>query len=76
MLSNGNAVIAVKSDNTLNGSSTKQNTTNVTETDLVALSASMGYSQKLFDINILTFDITPTVSGPVVFSYVFGRCDW
>jgi hypothetical protein len=30
-------------------------------------------TQQLFDISILEFDIRPTISGPLVFRYVFGE---
>jgi hypothetical protein len=30
-------------------------------------------TQQLVDISILEFDITPTISGPLIFRYVFGE---
>jgi hypothetical protein len=55
-----------------NGTSIKQSTTAGSDADLAALSTEMGYNQALFDINILSFDISPAVSGKITFSYVFG----
>jgi hypothetical protein len=43
-----------------------------TDPDLAALSAATGYSQTLHDEALLSFDLTPTVSGPLAFQYVFG----
>jgi hypothetical protein len=43
-----------------------------TDEDLVALSEAAGYHQELKDAVLLSFDITPTVSGPLAFQYVFG----
>lgn len=43
-----------------------------TDPDLVGLSAAAGYDQELKDAVLLSFDITPTVSGPLAFQYVFG----
>jgi hypothetical protein len=52
--------------------SAKQLDSSHTDADLAALSLAMGYNQDLFDINVLSFDITPAVSGPITFSYVFA----
>jgi hypothetical protein len=32
-------------------------------------------TQDLYDMSMLEFDITPNVSGPLVFDYVFGECN-
>jgi hypothetical protein len=72
VLSNGNGTHGVATSNGNTGSSTLQLTSSRTDADLAALSLAMGYNQNLFDINILSFDITPTVSGPITFSYVFA----
>lgn len=40
--------------------------------DLQAVSAAAGYSQNLYDQVLLTFDTTPTVSGPLAFQFVWG----
>eukprot|EP00879_Flechtneria_rotunda_P029890 GHRR01032354.1.p1 GENE.GHRR01032354.1~~GHRR01032354.1.p1 ORF type:complete len:300 (+),score=55.85 GHRR01032354.1:428-1327(+) len=70
VLSNGQGKIATYVSNTLN-SSLKLSAAAMTDADLQAVSQKT-YSQNLFDIITLTFDITPTVSGPVYFQYVFG----
>jgi hypothetical protein len=43
-----------------------------TDPDLVTLSEAAGYVQELKDAVLLSFDVTPTVSGPLAFQYVFG----
>lgn len=43
-----------------------------TNPELQAVSAAAGYSQNLYDQVLLTFDITPTVSGPLAFQFVLG----
>ncbi|KAF6248359.1 hypothetical protein COO60DRAFT_1691714 [Scenedesmus sp. NREL 46B-D3] len=73
VLSNGDARNAANHTNNSNGSSIRQYATAAgADADLTALSTAMGYSQSLWDINILSFDVTPTIGGMIVFSYVFG----
>jgi hypothetical protein len=50
-----------------------QQGTSSSDPDLAAVSAASGAAaQNLFDEVLLSFDITPTVSGPLAFQYVFG----
>lgn len=73
MLSNGDARAAANHINNQNNTSNQQNSaTFSTDSDLTKLSTDMGYNQKLYDVNILSFDIRPAVSGKITFSYVFG----
>lgn len=79
VLSNGNGTIAASVTNSVcctspNGISVQQNSvTKSNDADVLKLSADLGYStMSLFDVNFLSFSITPTVSGPLTFSYVFG----
>jgi hypothetical protein len=72
VLSNGDARAAASHNNTKNNTSIQQSTATGSDADLAALSTEMGYNQALRDINILTSDITPAVSGKITFSYVFG----
>ncbi|WIA33051.1 hypothetical protein OEZ86_006208 [Tetradesmus obliquus] len=73
VLSNGDARAAANHTNNQNNTSNQQNSaTFSTDSDLTKLSTDMGYNQKLYDVNILSFDIRPAVSGKITFSYVFG----
>lgn len=71
MLSNGDARIATTTSNTAAQKTLAQGTVS-SDPDLQALSTAAGYSQALKDEVLLTFDITPTVSGPLAFQYVWG----
>jgi hypothetical protein len=76
VLSKGNGIHAVATSNINNSMSTQQLAASRTDAELAALSSAMGYNQQLFGINILSFDITPAVSGPITFSYVFGSDEY
>lgn len=72
-MSSGNATIAAAVTNPIAPTSTVyNNVTTVTDGDLVTIS-SQTYSQSLYDGVILSFVVTPTVAGSLLFSYVFGR---
>lgn len=43
-----------------------------TDPDMNAASTAAGYTQNLLDQVLLTFDLTPTISGNLAFQYVFG----
>jgi hypothetical protein len=72
VLSNGDARIGAITSNTAAARTQAQGTGESSDPDLQELSAAAGYSQTLFDEVLLTFDITPTISGPLAFQYVFG----
>jgi hypothetical protein len=68
VLSSGNATLAAAGTNpTALASLALKTGTAVTDADMVAASAASGFSQTLFDGVMLTFDITPTASGPIYF---------
>lgn len=72
MLSNGDARISTTTSNTAEQKTLNQGSGASSDADLADLSAAAGYSQALYDAVLLTFDITPTVSGLLAFQYVFG----
>lgn len=72
VLSNGNGAIAASVTNSAAGLSVQQSAVKPNDADATATSAASGYSQSLYDVNYLSFSITPSVSGPLTFSYVFG----
>ncbi|KAF6250697.1 hypothetical protein COO60DRAFT_1629462 [Scenedesmus sp. NREL 46B-D3] len=72
VLSNGNARIGAITSNTALQKTQAQGTGASSDPDMQALSTAAGYSQALYDQVLLMFDVTPTVSGPLAFQYVFG----
>jgi hypothetical protein len=80
VLSNGDARIGTYINNTQPGFGWGTGGNNLvsrgpvtSDTHLSAAATASGYAGlKLLDIAILEFDITPTISGPLAFKYVFG----
>lgn len=71
VLSNGDARFGTLITNSANDKGAEQGTIGA-DTDMQAASFAAGYNQSLLDQVLLTFDITPTVSGNLAFQYVFG----
>eukprot|EP00878_Enallax_costatus_P023564 GHUV01025065.1.p1 GENE.GHUV01025065.1~~GHUV01025065.1.p1 ORF type:complete len:423 (+),score=66.03 GHUV01025065.1:176-1444(+) len=71
VLSNGDARFGTLITNSANDKGAAQGSTS-TDPDMQAASAAAGYQQSLLDQVLLTFDVTPSVSGNLAFQYVFG----
>jgi hypothetical protein len=69
MLSTGNARVGARTTNTENASTDFGS--NIGDQDLQSINSKI-YQQPLKDEAIFTFDITPTLTGDIYFSYVFG----
>lgn len=76
MISTGNARAGARTTNTENASTNYGS--NIGDTDLQRVNAKI-YNQPLKDEAIFTFDIVPSVTGDIYFTYVFGsevRSQW
>jgi hypothetical protein len=84
VLSTGNATIAATTTNAVEeygvnppttGNATWFLGTNDTHLRSACIAAGAGTlmaTQPLFDMSLLEFDLTPSMSGPLVWTYVFG----